>query len=713
MGALKGLQQALRNMQGSSAVSASSIKQLKDQITAQKTKIAQSQEAYLKLGGSMSKFAAQTAEAKGGLLDLTKTTGGPLAGMIERGRGLVQSFGKAGAAGAIIAAAAAAMLLVTAIGAATAALAKFGLEAANAARAERLQLEGMTVAQKWMQRMWLGYSLGVDKASDLQAAINRVSSSVAIGRDKVVGYANELYRMGLRGKTLEAGLEATSIASSAAGEGYAGMIKGMMVGHALYGGSVQKMADTVKARFGGIARAQMLDLNTQLMKARENITGLFEELRIEGFLAGLQKMLDMFSEQSAMGAAIKVMLETLLNPLFDSVGRGAPIIKRFFQGITITALLFSIQILKLRLWMRDTFGDRKLFSGLDKLKVGLWAGKIAGGALVAVLVTLAAVLGICAVSIVVSFAPLTLLLTGIGATIIGIVHAVVWLVDAFKKAGVSIRGVGDWVKKAWEAIRGITWEDVGYSATRAIVAIDKMIFGFFTDLPDRVGRAIVSVDVAIFSGLSRLQEWLASFLARLPKAILAFDVWFFDAGRNIMDAIARGIRSAASAVLDAIKGVAKGAWKAFKDELGIHSPSRLFHGAGLNIGRGVIGGVRAEQPHVISAVAQIVPSPPLARTPLARASFEPTTAFPSAMTRTIAPLPMAFPPAMIGSMAPPPTASGGPPAHGGGKVEIHQLIVQAPAGANPKDFAEAIEHELARTLEGVAIQLGAIPIGTT
>jgi hypothetical protein len=53
-----------------------------------------------------------------------------------------------------------------------------------------------------------------------------------------------------------------------------------------------------------------------------------------------------------------------------------PLVKRFFQGIIIGALLVGIGLLKLRSWFRKTFGDPEVLKGMDltfaALKLGVF-----------------------------------------------------------------------------------------------------------------------------------------------------------------------------------------------------------------------------------------------------------------------------------------------------------------------------------------------------
>jgi hypothetical protein len=118
----------------------------------------------------------------------------------------------------------------------------------------------------------------------------------------------------------------------------------------------------------------MLSLDVQTAKLHERIERIFSGLRIEGFLGALNEITSMFSQSTATGVALKTIVETLFNPLLDQIGAGAPLVKRFFQGMVIGALQLAIVIVRTRNWLRHAFGDASLFGGLDAGALALSLG---------------------------------------------------------------------------------------------------------------------------------------------------------------------------------------------------------------------------------------------------------------------------------------------------------------------------------------------------
>jgi hypothetical protein len=461
-------------MRGANLQATKGYRDLRDRVVAQKTTNAQLVEQYHRTGQSMSDLFAHGVEGKSGIdaiIASANLAGGPMGGMIARGQSLIKTLGSAGLAGVAIVAAAAVVVLTAALAASVAVIATYALRVADAYRSERLLLEGMTKIPNW-------FGLAAGKAGDLQIAIDNVASSSALSRDRIAGLAQELYRSGARGANLSLGLQAVATATSAAGESYGGMIKGMVAGAAWMGQSVTRYTKWIENRFGAIARGQMLSLSTQMLKFRENVARLFQGLRIEGFLSALREVLSLFDQSTSSGKALRQMVEVLLSPLNSAFIALAPLVHRFFQGMVIAALRFMIVVNDARLALRRAFGGTDLLRGLDLQRVAIYAGMVALYAFVGVLglVAVAATAG--AIALTLMFAPLiaaVLLVAGVVAGLAyglygfgvmiadGIRYAIRWLenldlsavaaADAFITGLVS--GIERGAARVWAAVKAL------------------------------------------------------------------------------------------------------------------------------------------------------------------------------------------------------------------------------------------------------------------
>jgi hypothetical protein len=428
MAAVNELQAAMKRLQMGGSVNAAVFKDLRNQLAAKKASLASAQEAYVKLGGTFGQVKQAATSTGAGLEDLLGTAqgaGGPmgqLAGVAGRLKGLL---GKGGAAGAALLLAAAIVAVVVGTVAAVVGLARFALAAADAARSQRLFLEA---------------AVGGRVAADaLTTQIDAVAGRVAMLRGPLEELALSLARSGLEGRALEAALSAVATTSTVMGQAAGSALQGIaerarqtrrfVLGAfdlqgtglkladvatalakrlntsfaaaqaAIQNGTVrveeglEALDDAVQAKFGKLARAQLLGFTFQIQKARENLGRIFAGVNVERFLEALHDVLSVLDQSTITGRALRAIAETALNPLFDALAKLGPIAKGFFQGMVIGALLVAISVLKVRNAFREVFGA-DVASNIDWIKTAMLVGAGAVGAFVAILGLLAAALAI-------------------------------------------------------------------------------------------------------------------------------------------------------------------------------------------------------------------------------------------------------------------------------------------------------------------------------
>lgn len=388
--ALKGMNMAMKRLQAGNVMNVNQFRALKDQIDQTTKRIAQSQSAILGLGGSAKAPRRSTQQLRDSLAELTKQAqglGGPLGGVGSKMTALRSMLaGGAMALGALAIAAAFVALTAAAI-ASVAALTKYGVAQADARRSELLRLEGMT-----KMRSMLGLVPG--NAKEIQNAIDGVAASTAAGREEVAGFANQLYKAGLRGDNLSQALEAVAIKATTQGDEAARAFAGLASGIALSGGSVKALANNVKARLGGVAAAQMLSLTVQSKKLRESWDALFNGLKIEPFLQALKSITNLFAANTVTGRALRGIMTTMIQPLINAFTFLEPIIRGFFQGMVIGMLLLQNGMLRLALWFKRTFGTSGLLKHLDLGEAAMYAGVAVVGLLATAFATLGAVIAL-------------------------------------------------------------------------------------------------------------------------------------------------------------------------------------------------------------------------------------------------------------------------------------------------------------------------------
>lgn len=89
-------------------------------------------------------------------------------------------------------------------------------------------------------------------------------------------------------------------------------------------------------------------LNKSITTSKENFAKLFSGVRVEKFVGAVEKVLGLLDENQASAKALKTLLSTLLNPLFDAAAYVGPFVRNVFRGMVIGALLIAIGVLKAR-----------------------------------------------------------------------------------------------------------------------------------------------------------------------------------------------------------------------------------------------------------------------------------------------------------------------------------------------------------------------------
>lgn len=177
---------------------------------------------------------------------------------------------------------------------------------------------------------------------------------------------------------------------------------------------------------------------------------------------------------------------------------------------------------------------------------------------------------------------------------------------------------------AWQAVRGMAasaWQGVA----GAIEAVWQSLLATASSVWRQLGGSFPAVLVAIGAAIvnwSPLGLFYQAFAGVMGYFGLELPQRFTEFGRNIVQGLANGIASTVGMVRDAIGTAADSAIGYFKEKLGIHSPSRVFLAAGINVGEGAALGIEGTQRMVRSAAgamaaaaAVALPAPALAAPP--------------------------------------------------------------------------------------------------
>lgn len=244
------------------------------------------------------------------------------------------------------------------------------------------------------------------------------------------------------------------------------------------------------------------------------------------------------------------------------------------------------------------------------------------------------------------------------------------MIIASLELGIAFQHVRIWFKQAFgdnDAVKGIDKTrlalDLGYLSLQLLLGLAVIAAGEFLAF----AWPVLLVGAALWG--------LYSIVDNLYK--LWNEIDWTDLGNSIWQGIVKGLEQGGAKVIGAVVDVAQNAWKSFKDELGIKSPSTVFARLGLAIPEGVGVGIASGAPDVKQSVDGLVdvPNPPSA-----------------------AASPSAQPSARGGNAAPT-------------VITIGDIHINAKDEAKGRELAIDFRRELERVLESVGLELGVAPIG--
>lgn len=578
--ALTQMKKAMREMQSGSSVDISAYQKLKGEIDATQDSIGKARAAFINLGGDFSKASKKTSgvkltpkvDAPKGLDDMLGAANalpGPL-GNVSKGvsgvrsmiTGLTTAVGVAGSAIlGVVAILAALVAVLAAVAVATAKatteLLRYAAAQADAARSERLRLEGLGTLRRWMR-------LTSKDAAQMSESINRVAERVPLARSEIAGYGEELHRLGIRGRAAEDALEALSIAQAVQGDRGRQrlMMLVRMAGHSE--GAMANLAARVRKELGGNAAAQMRSLSMIGTKLRESLSALFTGVNIAPLSDGLYRLTRLLSQSTESGRALRAIFSTVLSAFIGELGSTTPIFEYFLKEIIILALRGAILFFRLKNAIEDAFGTH----GLNQMLTAIRRSEFFKVAIVAVILVVAT------------------LAAGVAFLMLA-VAGVVTIVMAFAAALYYGYKAGVWLVSMFEELVAILDPAILAAAGQGI--LDAIVNSIVKGV-EQLGAAVLGIGRSIDS-------WVVSVFA--PERWVAL-------GQSMIDGLITGLTSGIERLRSAVTGLASGAQRAFRDALGIHSPSSVFAGLGLSIPQGISEGIERGSAESTAAARDVV-----------------------------------------------------------------------------------------------------------
>lgn len=200
--------------------------------------------------------------------------------------------------------------------------------------------------------------------------------------------------------------------------------------------ALRKVAEN---KWADINRRQMLDLNVQWQKLKDNLVRLTSSVNLEPILKAVARLGKLFSDDTVNGVALRELFKGFGVIMGAAFAKGGLTAEKFIKQVTIAALKLEIEILENRKaigeWV-DTWQQR-----LPSAETAITAVKVA-------VVALTGVLGAMAVGAAIAFAPFVLA---------GAIAAEFYLiVKGLKEIDWDFLGhaIAKGLENAWSAVKG-------------------------------------------------------------------------------------------------------------------------------------------------------------------------------------------------------------------------------------------------------------------
>lgn len=413
--------------------------------------------------------------------------------------------------------------------------------------------------------------------------------------------------------------------------------QGLKSGEAGSGSGIAGVAQQIGAGINGIFTAvgPLLPSLLQLWQQLSPISLIFQALLpVLPQLAGLLGQLAV-SVGGQLAAAVQQLMPVLQGVLVSLVGTFAqllptvlgaiaqimPIVVQAFMSLVpvilqvVAAVVpFVVSLLPplLQLFAQLVPIVMQVIQALLPLAVGIL------GVLLPALMGLVQLLAAVLIPVIEGLLPVVSVVFGAVAQIIGgILQVVVGIIQVF--TGIL---AGNW-SAVWSGILNIfsgIWQTIVAVVSGVIGVLGAVISGglhfalsIVGSVLGGIGSFFSSTWSNIIGGVGGFIGNLLGFFAALPGQIGGFlagaGSWLYNAGRNIIDGLINGVKSMMGAIGNAILSLVPGPIVGvFKDALGIHSPSRVFHALGKHIPEGLIGGISEMVPAIEDRIGSMVPT---------------------------------------------------------------------------------------------------------
>lgn len=171
----------------------------------------------------------------------------------------------------------------------------------------------------------------------------------------------------------------------------------------------------------------------------------------------------------------------------------------------------------------------------------------------------------------------------------------------------ALSNIWEGIKKVFsgavEAVKGFVsaaWENIKSTTSSVWNGIKSLASSVWNGIKSAISNAVNTAKSAVSNAFSAMRNSVSSIMSGIKSTIV--NMWnsavsflkgidLYSIGKNIIQGLARGISSMASAVVEKVKSIANSVTKTIRNILDIHSPSRVMFNLGKWIPLGLAEGI--------------------------------------------------------------------------------------------------------------------------
>ncbi|WP_420768760.1 phage tail tape measure protein [Parageobacillus thermoglucosidasius] len=170
---------------------------------------------------------------------------------------------------------------------------------------------------------------------------------------------------------------------------------------------------------------------------------------------------------------------------------------------------------------------------------------------------------------------------------------------------------------AVSAIKGFVsaaWGNIKSTTSSVFNTVKSLASSVWNGIKSAISTAVNTAKSAVSSAFSAMRSAVSSIMSGIKSTITSMwnsavsflkGINLYSVGRNIIQGLARGISSMASAVVEKVRDIANSVTKTIRNVLDIHSPSRVMTEIGKYVVQGLVVGIESESGNLRKAAEKM------------------------------------------------------------------------------------------------------------